>query len=35
VLVAERSGREVYLRVNRAMLEETLAAVLEFVRTEA
>lgn len=35
VLVAERSGREVYLRVNRAMLEETLAAVLEFVRAEA
>lgn len=34
VLLAERTGREVYLRVNRAMLEETLAAVLEFVRTE-
>ncbi len=35
VLLAERSGREVYLRVNRAMLEETLAAVLEYVRTQA
>jgi len=34
VLVAERAGREVYLRVNRAMLEQTLAAVLEFVRKE-
>jgi ArsR family transcriptional regulator len=35
VLVAERVGREVYLRVNRPMLEETLSAVLEYVRTEA
>ena len=35
VLLAERAGREVYLRVNRPMLEETLAAVLEFVRSEA
>jgi len=35
VLIAERSGREVYLRVNRPVLEETLATVLEFVRTEA
>lgn len=34
VLTAERSGREVYLRVNRPLLEETLAAVLEHVRTE-
>jgi DNA-binding transcriptional ArsR family regulator len=34
VLAAERSGREVYLRVNRALLEETLAAVLEHVRAE-
>lgn len=34
VLAAERSGREVYLRVNRPLLEETLAAVLEHVRTE-
>lgn len=34
VLVAERAGREVYLRVDRAMLEQTLAAVLEFVRKE-
>ena len=35
VLAAERSGREVHLRVNRATLEQTLAAVLEYVRTEA
>jgi DNA-binding transcriptional ArsR family regulator len=35
VLIAERSGREVYLRVNRQVLEQTLATVLEFVRTEA
>lgn len=33
VLLAERAGREVYLRVNRALLEETLDSVLEFVRT--
>ena len=35
VLVAERSGREVYLRINRAMLEEALATVLDFVRKES
>lgn len=35
VLVAEREGREVYLRVNRAMLEATLVAVLDYVRTQA
>jgi DNA-binding transcriptional ArsR family regulator len=35
VLVAEREGREVYLRVNRATLEATLVAVLEYVRTQA
>ena len=35
VLEAERSGREVYLRVNRELLEETLATVLDFVREEA
>lgn len=33
VLLAERAGREVYLRVNRQMLEETLRTVLEYVRT--
>jgi DNA-binding transcriptional ArsR family regulator len=35
VLLAERSGREVYLRVNRGMLEDALGAVLDYVRTEA
>jgi len=35
VLLAERAGREVYLRVNRQMLEETLGTVLDFVRTES
>jgi DNA-binding transcriptional ArsR family regulator len=35
VLAAERSGREVHLRVNRTVLEQTLAAVLEYVRNEA
>ena len=32
VLLAERAGREVYLRVNRQSLEETLRTVLEYVR---
>ena len=35
VLLAERAGREVYLRVNRQILEETLGTVLDFVRTKA
>jgi DNA-binding transcriptional ArsR family regulator len=35
VLEAEKSGKEVYLRVNRAMLEETLRNVLDYVRQEA
>lgn len=35
VLLAERSGREVHLRVNRPVLEAALATVLEFVRKEA
>ena len=35
VLLAERSGREVYLRVNRQMLEESLGTVLDYVRKEA
>jgi|SRR5688572_29674776 DNA-binding transcriptional ArsR family regulator len=34
VLEAERAGREVYLRINRKMLEETLSTVLEYVRAE-
>jgi DNA-binding transcriptional ArsR family regulator len=32
VLEAEKIGKEVYLRVNKEMLEETLANVLDYVR---
>ncbi|HVP09503.1 MAG TPA: metalloregulator ArsR/SmtB family transcription factor [Burkholderiales bacterium] len=32
VLEAEKVGKEVYLRINRPLLEQTLAEVLEFVR---
>ncbi len=32
VLDAEKVGKEVYLRINRPLLEQTLADVLEFVR---
>ena len=35
VLSAERAGREVYLRINRAVLEQTLSTVLDYVRTES
>ncbi|MGH8674715.1 MAG: ArsR/SmtB family transcription factor [Burkholderiales bacterium] len=35
VLEAERSGREVYLRINREVLEETLSTVLDYVREES
>lgn len=35
VLEAEKQGKEVFLSVNRALLEETLSSVLEFVREEA
>ena len=35
VLDAERAGREVYLRVNREVLEQTLSTVLDYVRTES
>ena len=34
VLTAERAGREVYLRINREALEQTLSTVLDYVRTE-
>ena len=34
VLAAERAGREVYLRINREILEETLSTVLDYVRAE-
>ena len=35
VLEAERTGREVYLRINRPLLEQTLSTVLDYVRTES
>ena len=35
VLEAEKQGKEVFLSVNKALLEETLSTVLEFVREEA
>ena len=35
VLEAERVGREVYLRVNREVLEQTLSTVLDYIRTES
>jgi DNA-binding transcriptional ArsR family regulator len=35
VLEAEKSGKEVYLRVNKALLEDTLRTVLDYVRQEA
>jgi len=35
VLEAERAGREVYLRINREVLEQTLATVLDYVRNES
>ena len=35
VLEAEKLGKEVFLSVNKALLEETLSTVLEFVREEA
>ena len=35
VLEAERAGREVYLRINREVLEQTLSTVLDYVRTES
>jgi DNA-binding transcriptional ArsR family regulator len=35
VLVAEKVGKEVYLRINRDLLEESLADVLEYVRDTA
>ncbi len=35
VLEAEKIGKEVYLRVNRQLLEESLANVLDYVRENA
>jgi len=35
VLDAEKIGKEVYLSVNKTLLEETLSTVTEFVREEA
>ena len=35
ILEAKKSGKEVYLHVNKALLEESLRAVLDYVRQEA
>jgi DNA-binding transcriptional ArsR family regulator len=35
ILEAQKSGKEVYLRVNKALLEETLRTVLDYVKQEA
>lgn len=35
ILQAEKSGKEVYLRVNKALVEDTLRAVLDYIRQEA
>lgn len=35
ILEAERAGKEVYLRVNKDLVEDTLRTVLDYVREEA
>ena len=35
ILAAEKIGKEVYLRINKKMLEEALANVLDYVRNNA
>jgi len=35
ILQAEKIGKEVYLRINKEMLEDALANVLDFVRENA
>ena len=35
VLEAEKIGKEVYLRVNKELLDESLANVLDYVRSNA
>jgi len=35
ILEAEKSGKEVYLRVNRVLVEDTLRTVLDYIRQEA
>ena len=35
VLEAEKEGKEVYLRINKALLDDTLRTVLDYVRQEA
>jgi DNA-binding transcriptional ArsR family regulator len=35
ILEAEKAGKEVYLSVNRKLIEQTLGDVLDFVRTHA
>ena len=35
ILEAQKAGKEVYLRVNKALVEDTLRTVLDYVRQEA
>ena len=35
ILEAEKAGKEVFLRVNKPLLEDTLRTVLDYVRGEA
>jgi DNA-binding transcriptional ArsR family regulator len=35
ILEAEKSGKEVFLRVNKALIEQTLRTVLDYVREQA
>ena len=35
ILEAEKIGKEVYLRINKELLEESLANVLDYVRSNA
>ncbi|MDH4326396.1 MAG: metalloregulator ArsR/SmtB family transcription factor [Betaproteobacteria bacterium] len=35
ILEAEKAGKEVFLRVNKLLLEDTLRTVLDYVRGEA
>jgi len=34
ILEAEKAGKEVYLRINKPLLEDALGAVLDYVRRE-
>jgi DNA-binding transcriptional ArsR family regulator len=35
ILEAQKSGKEVFLRVNKALIEQTLRTVLDYVREQA